>query len=332
MSEYKFYVVNDLISGHQGVVEYFNDVRAALDRYLALENNKERLPALGIQVGNGSMDLIQGIHGENVLVPDYRRPGVRLAPEMQNALEDIYKFVEMFVLEGVVQREFLTVRLVDDARVIVPVTLNREDYDDKYCEGKTLKTSRRDGLDAVDSLYIQGHGWVVYSDLAAEPEKYCKDGFLSVDAMNVAYIRDKHVVGIDGRMDVCPSDFAKMVERIIKTYALVVYDEVDYNFQYKGKHDFIVASFENIADAVKTWYDLSARHPDVPMYVGRLERGRESAVFNGRNGASEIISREEAGRIYGFADEKSVETLIAEANERSAPIKDKDSKNIDFLK
>ncbi len=318
MSECKFYVVNDLISGHQGAVEYFDDVCTALDRYLSLENNKERLPALGIQVGNGSMDLIQGINGENVLVPDYRRNGAALSEDMKAALNDIHEIMKMFVLEeGVVQREFLTVPLVDTARVIVPVTLKREDYDDGYCTGKTLKTSRRDGLDAVDSLFIQGHGWVVYSDLLANPEQYCKDGYLSVDAINVVYIRDNNVVGIDGRMDTCPSDFAKMVERIKKPYTLVAHDVNDYNFQYKGKHDYIVASFDNMSDAVKAWYDLKERHPGVPMFVGRREHGRESAVFNGINDDLESISREEAGRIYGFADEKTVDTLIADAGTRS---------------
>ena len=318
MSDIRFYVVDDLISGHSGAVEYFDDVKGALGRYLALENNAERMPALGVQVGNGGLDLIQGICGENVLVPDYRRPGILCAPDMQDALDDIYEIVKMFVLEGVVRQEFLTVPLVDSVRTLVPVTMQREDYEEGYCKGKTLKTSHRDGLDALDSLFITGHGWVVFSDLQANPEQYCKDGYLSVDAMNVVYIRDKNVVGIDGRMDVCPSDFAKMVERVNKPYVLVAYDAFDYNFQYKGKHDFIVASYESLPEAVMAWYDFSDRNPGVPMYVGQKERGREVSVFNGKNADFESISREDAGRIYGFdADGKTVETLIADASERS---------------
>lgn len=333
MSEYRFYVVNDLISGHKSSVEYFEDVRVALDRYLSLENNTVRLPALGIEAGNGGLDLIHGINGENVLVPDYRRQGLTWSPEMQSVLNDVNKFVEMFVLEGVVQREFLTVPLVDSVRTIVPATLSRDDYDDGYCNDKTLKTSRRNGLDGIDSLFIQGHGWVVYSDLVENPEKYCSDGFLYVDAMNVAYIRDKNVVGLDGRMDVCPSDFAKMVERINKPYVLVAYDANDYNFQYKGKHDYIVASYDNLSDSVKAWYDFKEKHPEAPMYVGHQERGRESAVFNGVNDDFEALTRAEAAKIYGFdMDENTVDALIADAGARCEPTDSHDVKNIDYTK
>ena len=319
MLKYNFYVVSDLNSGHESVVEYFDDGATALARYLEMENSDEKLPALGIQTGDGGLDLIQGIYGENVLVRDYCRPGLVLSPEMQEAVNDISPFIEKCVLEGVAQREFLTVRLADSYRAIVPVTLKRDDYDDGYCENKVLKTTNRSGLDAIDSLFVRGHGWVVGSDLLAEPEKYCQDGFIQVDAINAVYIRDKNVTGLDGRMDVCPTDFAKMVRMINKPYALVVYDSYDYTCQYKGKHDYIVASYETLPEAVKAWYDYSDKHPDVPMYVGHQERGRESSVFNGVNNDFEKISRAEAAAIYGFEDEKSVNERIADAERSCAP-------------
>lgn len=318
MGNYKLYVIDNL--NNAGChVDYFDTAAEALKRYREHNNNSMEMPVLGIQAGNGSLDLIHGINGENILVPDYRR-STNLSQDMMNILDDVDDIVHQFILDGVVSWEYCITPIVDSVRVTVPIPGNSDGYQDGYCQDKVLKTSRRTGRDAIDSLFVNGHGWVSYKDLWSNPDDYAKDGVLKVEALNVVYVLEKKVVGIDGRMDVHPADFARMVNNISKPFALIAYDDNDYSYQYKDQHNYIVGSHDNISDAVKAWYDIKLSHSNLNLYVGHAENGRESAVFNGMDDNFQAISYEEAAITYGFEEEKTVDRLIRDATNTAKDI------------
>lgn len=311
MAGCKFYVIDNLKNaGCQ--FDYFNDISDAVTRFYEHENVPGKTPVLGVQVGMGSMDLIHGVNGNNVLCRDYRN-SANLSEDMRSVLKEINNIVDKFVTDGTVTCEYCSELLLDSALVLVPISKSKDGYDDRYCDGKILKTSFRYGCDAIDEAFVKGHGWVGYQELRTNTGEYCKDGVLSVDALNVIYVLERNRVGVDGRMDVSPADFVKMVDKINKPYTLVAYDTQNYNYQYKDRHDFIVGSYDDVSDAVKAWYDIKTKHSDLKLYVAHLENGRESAVFNGVDDNFEEISYDKAAEMFGFEGEKTVESLIREA-------------------
>lgn len=335
---FEFYVIDDLNkSGYH--MEHFDKLMDAVNFFCNMDGSNGKMPALGFQVGTSGLDLMYKINERNVLVPDYKKMDV-MSEDMQGIETPIFEAVKRLVDEGFVNHELanalLPKHLANGLSVVVPVSLGTFDLKDSYCKDKVLKTTNKSGLDAIDSLFVEGHGWVAYQSLCFNPEVYCKDGVLKVDMLNVCYVLEKNLVGIDGRMDIKPSDFLKMVEDINKPYHISVYDENEYKHQYENQHNFIVASFDTLPEAVKAWYDIEER---VKVTPGVVDKASGSCVFNGSNGDLEYIPREDAAKVYGFVcdneeTKKSIDDIIHEATRVSetSGSEIKNEKDIEFDK
>lgn len=321
MDKMRFYVIDDLKSNFS--IEYFDDIGAALERFQEAKGQKKALPALGVRIGDGSLDLVHGVNGEAVLVPDYRH-NENFSEPMKAAEGDIQEAVRWLVLEAgnilyEYQNDIMPAWIGRDVTVLVPVTLGDEPKS-SYCEGKVLKTELQSGIDAIDSLYIEMHGWVGYNELIKHPEEYVADGVIKVPQMNVVYVQDKNVVGMDGRMDIAPCDFKAMVNDINKPYSLIVYDGTQYTNEFRNKHDFIVASYDDPASAVKGWYELQERKR-VPALVQNAQT--REVLFNGYDENDQRMSIKEAAKKFGFND-SDLDARLSDAVERAGKPESKD--------
>lgn len=312
---FQFYVIDDL--NKQGYhMEHFDNLMEAVNFFSNMDSANGKLPALGFQIGNYGLDLMHRINDRNVLVPDYKKIDV-MSEDMKGIKAPIFEAVKCLVDECYVKHELanalLPKYLADGLNVVVPVSLGTFGMKDSYCKDKILKTAHKSGLDAIDSFFIEGHGWVGFQEVCKNPEEYSKDGVLKIDMLNVCYVFEKNLVGLDSRMDIKPSDFLMMVEDINKPYHISVYDKNEYNFQYKNQHNFIVASYNTLPEAVKAWYDIDKRTEYTP---GVVRDG--SCLFNGCDGNLKEISYEEAANLYGFdcdkeKQEKSIDDIINDA-------------------
>ncbi len=333
MSELKYYVFEDMKRNLS--FEYFSDINVALERFEEFKNIPGKKPALGVQVEHGSLDLLHGINGETVLVRDYRdllAGGPNWSKPLKDASVDIQEAVRWLVLEKwcvryEYQPELLPPQLQADITVLVPLN---EGTVNSYCNGKVLKTTQSNGIDAIDSLYVEGNGWVAYNEFLKNPDVYISDDVLKVPMLNVVYVNEKNVVGIDGRMDIAPHDFAAMVNQINKPYSIVAYDAGNYNFQYKDKHDYIVGSYESIPQAVRGYYEIFNRK-NVPLYVESKDSGKKVSIFNGMDKKLEGINYDKAKGMYGIEDSKGLDNILASAvkmaEERNRITKDVNTRN-----
>lgn len=331
MISLEFYFIENLKENFECV--YCKDIVSALEQFQEALQIKGARPALGVRVIEGSaemgaLDLLHGFNGDAVLVPDYRDLS-NCSKAMQAAEQDLREAVrwlieEKWCVKYEYQNDLLPVWAQGGVSVLVPITLGNEQKS-SYCEGKVLKAEFSSGVDAIDSLYIEYHGWVAYNELLKHPDEYVSDGAIVVPQLNVAYVLENHVVGIDGRMDIAPHDFAAMVNQINKPYALVVYDGQDYTMQYRGKHEFIVASYDDVASAVQGWYEVQERLQGrryIPMLVQSYVPGEARVVFNGFDENSQRMSYQQAVEKFGLPEQKGLDSVIGqaarEANERNA--------------
>lgn len=322
MGDMKFYVIEDKRNNFS--IEYFEEIGTALERFQEAKVDAKKFPALGVRIGDGSLDLLHGVNGDAVLVPDYRHtdnfsePMKAAEGEIQEAVRWLIE--EKWAVTYEYQNDILPGWLQGDVTVLVPVTLGDEPKN-SYCNGKVLKTELQSGIDAIDSLYIEMHGWVGYSELLKHTQEYAPEGFIKVPQMNVVYVQEKNVVGIDGRMDVAPSDFKAMVNDINKPYTLTVYDGTKYTGEFRGKHDFIVASYDDVASAVKGWYELQEKR-QVPALVQNRET--REVLFNGYDENNMRMSFEEAAKKFGF-DGEGLDERLLDAVERAGKTESKDN-------
>ena len=322
MDKIRFYVIEDKRNNFS--IEYFDDLGAAHERFMEARVDVKKFPALGVMVGDGSLDLLHGVNGDAVLVPDYRRSTWNWSEPMKAKIGDIEEAARWLVLEGggvlyEYQNDILPIWLQGEMRVLVPVTLGDE-LNNSYCDGKVLKAEFSSGIDAIDSMYIEMHGWVGYNELLKHPQEYVADGVIKVPQMNVVYVQEKNVVGIDGRMDVAPCDFKAMVADISKPYALVVYDGARYTEQYRDKHDFIVGSFDDVGSAVKGWYELQERKR-VPALVQDMSTTRREVLFNGFDEDNVRVSYEEAAKKFGFDAQPGLDDVLEGAKAKAGEMK-----------
>ena len=284
MSKMDFYVIDDMKKAFD--CEHFDNVASALERFQEVKADTSKFPALGVRVADGSVDLLHGVNGEAVLVPDYRDMS-NFSEPMKEAEEDICEAVRWLIEDKwsvgfEYQNSILPAWGYSDVKVLVPLTIGNEPKN-SYCNGKVLKATLSSGIDAIDSLYIENHGWVAYNELLKNSKEYAPEGFIKVQQLNVVYVREKNVIGIDGRMDIAPHDFAAMVSQINKPYSLVVYDKQDYLLQYKDKHEFIVASYDKAPDAIQRMNDIGERTGNIPLIVQSRDSGHLISSYNGRN-------------------------------------------------
>lgn len=318
MSEIQYYVVDDMKQNFN--CEYFTDIRIALERFEEAKHTLDKFPSLGIQVENSSLDLLHGINGEAVLVPDYRKIAenpenwsaaiIEAKGEIQESVNWLVN--EKWCVAQQYQNSLLPNWLQGDVKILVPVSLGDEPTN-SYCNGKVLKTTLSTGLDAIDSFYIEGHGWVTYNEFLKNPDEYVSGGVIKVPMLNAVYVYEKNVVGIDGRMDIAPHDFAAMVHHINKPYSIVAYDAQNYNYQYKDKHDYIVASFDDIQSAVKKWYDIQETNKGIPLYVQSRDSGELVSIFNGMDKDLKDVEYSKAVELYDLKADKSLEDVLRAA-------------------
>lgn len=321
MDKIRFYVIEDL-KKNTGCL-YFGDVAAAHERFMEVLGNQGTQPGLGVEVADGAVDLLHGVGGTAVLVPDIYQKDAAWSEPMKAALGDIQEAARWLVMEGggvsyEYQNGIVPAWLQGDVKVLVPVTLG-EKAPSSYCDDKVLKTTVPTGLDAIDSLYLENHGWVAYDELLRNSKEYAADGVIKVQFLNVNYVQEKNVVGIDGGMDISPAEFKGMVERISRPYQLSAYDGTKYTGSYRDKHEFIVGSFETIAEAVKGWYEVQERRR-VPMLVESHVPGEDRVVFNGYDESDKRMSYEEAAGKFGL-DLKELDAVLGDAENRAGKIK-----------
>lgn len=316
LGKMRFYVIDD--KRNQVGITPFDGVAEAYERFREVCKFKNWMPALGVQVGDGMIDLLHGVNGEPVLVPDYRYTD-NFSEPMLERLEDIKAAVEWLVLEGggisyEYSHDILPMWMQGSVNTLVPVTLG-ESYLSSYCKDKVLKTTNRWGQDAIDSLYLEMHGWVAYDELLKHPDEYVADGTIKVQYLNVNYVREQNVVGIDGQMDVSPCEFKEMVEQINKPYALLARDGAKYTGSFLDKHEFIVASFNTAQEAVRGWYEVQERKR-VPLLVQSYVPGEQCVVFNGFAEDGVPLNIEDAAKTFGFEVDSGLDEMIARVTER----------------
>ncbi len=328
----EFYVANDL--NKPGThFETFDNVKQALDLYLSLDSQDGKMPVLGCQKDNSGVDLIHGVNGENILVLDYQNK--YMSNTIKNIVGELDDIVQHLINEGAVKYQYDKNfgPLSRSSKVVVPVVSKENEIENTYIADKVLKARDGFGWTAIDSCFVGGHGWVGGEELFNNPEKYCDNGMMKIMQVNVCYVRENKFVGIDGRMDISPADFVKMAEQIQKPYCISVYDKNNYNYQYNNLHNFTVASFDTLPEAIKAWYDINEK---VEFTPGVVDKAAGSCVFNGCDENFEAISYKQAAEIYGFTyekvgDERSIDMIINDASERSGASKT-GKENIEFEK
>lgn len=316
MNNFEFYVIDDL-NKNNFHIERFKPAQIddALNLFQSLTKDDKNLSCFGVQYATGSLDLVHRVNGDSVLVKDYLKVGQSTETSIQGEIESA---VARLVSEGIVKYSYAETISVPNAKVVVPIDNDADLKMNSYCADKVLKTSHRSGLNSIDSLFVEGHGWVGFQELSQNAEKYSDNGILKVDMLNVCYAYKRNFVGLGGRMDITPSDFSAMANEINKPYALVAFDAVHYRHQYEGVHNFIVDSFNDLSDAVKAWYDAKDKRPDIPVFVQEQNGpGRASVVFNGVDEELNEISREQAAALYDFKDDVSLDSVLNKAKRAS---------------
>lgn len=309
MNKLKFYVIEDMHQGFDCV--YFEDVASALERFQEAKADTSKFPALGVRIGDGSMDLLHSVCGEAVLVPDYRDMS-NFSEPMKAAEENIREVVRWLIEEKwcagfEYQSSILPAWGYSDVKVLVPATIGNEPKN-SYCNDKILKTTLSSGIDAIDSLYIENHGWVAYNELLKNTKEYAPEGFIKVQQLNVVYVREKNIVGIDGWMDIAPHDFSTMVGQINKPYSVVAYDKQDYFLQYKDKHEFIIASYETASEAIKGMSDIRERTGNIPLIVQSRDSGHLISSYNGKNVKDVLDAAFEAANEHNASNDIKAKT------------------------
>ena len=315
MDKMRFYVIEDKENNFG--IEYFDDVAAAHERFMESKVDAKKFPALGVSIGDGSLDLLHGVNGEAVLVPDIYWKDAMWSEPFKAAQGDIEDAARWLVMEGggvlyEYQNDIVPPWLQGEVTVLVPVTMG-EKAPGSYCDDKILKATVAAGFDAIDSLYLEMHGWVAYDELLRHPEEYVADGVVKVQYLNVNYALDRNVIGIDGQMDISPCEFKGMVEKFSKPYQLTAYDGAKYTGQFRDKHEFIVGSFDSLPEAVKGWYELQERRR-VPALVQKT--GERGVLFNGYDENDKRMLLRDAANKYGF-EAAGLCDVLADAEKRA---------------
>lgn len=306
--DFRFYVIEDLRAGRAPVVQVTTEsLNEALSWFDEFSRHEGALPALGARKGEYCLDLLQRVNGNNVLVRDYKNDNVSVSIKVLRPTLD--KIVGYLIDEGAATHAYyydLFSRVGRSCPVVGPVGRSEDGFDNGYCEDKRLKTSAGYGRDAINQVLVVGHGWVEYRDLLEEPGKYWENGVLQVEGINVNYVLNKHLVGIDGQMDVSVHDFSMMVKDIRKEFSLVVFDN-------RLDDWYVGATFDEMKDAVKAFYALPA---DAVGHVKQtLEGDYQQVVFNGVDESFDEIPFEKAARMFGF-DNGDIGRLIANAEHK----------------
>lgn len=311
--DFVFYVIEDLKKSVFSKSQ-FHSLNEALSSFQSVadnEENKSGLPALGVENGQFSLDLLHCVNGCKVLVNDYKQAD--LSEEMVALSPVLDKVVSYLVDEADVRHVYsrdLFSRVFPAPSVIVPIGGKPDGFENSYCADKRLKTIGG-GLDSINQLLIDGHGWVDYAVLLADATPYCKDGALTVFGVNVHYSLSKNLTGLDGQMDVSVSDFSRMLSDVNKEFSLLVYDA-------RYGNPYVVDSFDNLSDAVKAWYSLPEEVS--AQVVQTAGYHYKQVVFNGIDDNFEQIPREKAAREYGFEDDRqpaSLSDILRSATERA---------------
>lgn len=301
--DFHFYVIDDLRKAafprHK-----FQSLNAALDKFDELSDDF-RLTVLGVEKGTYVWELVQRVNGDNVLVQDYKDHDLAETDAMRPVLDSATaKLLDERVVGRTYSNAFFD-RIGRSCPVIVPLG-NDTSFDSNYCADKRLKTISGFGFDAINQLYVNGHGWVNYRDVCEDPESYAENGIISVEGVNVNYTLKMNLSGIDGQMDITPHDFAKLLQDINKEFMLKVYEA-------RLDNSYIVESFEELKDAVRAWYELPV---ELTAFVEqRIGYSYHQPVFNGIDDDFNDISFEQASEIYGF-EQNGVECLISDARGR----------------
>ena len=103
---YKFYVIEDLNKSPFNIKRFdAQQFNAALDLFLGFPSQGGQLPALGVENGGYSIDILHAVNGESILVTDYRMREV-LSPQINAIYGDIEAIVNELVNNGTVRLEY----------------------------------------------------------------------------------------------------------------------------------------------------------------------------------------------------------------------------------
>ena len=306
-NDFGFYVIDDL-KKHDFKTKRFQSLNEAMAEFRAVESGAGGIPAFGVEVGAGSLDLVHRVNGNNVLVQEYKNEN--LSEAMVAVRGQLDKLAAFLRGEAGVTHTYCHAffdRIGRSCPVISPIGKNDDGFDNNYCANKRLKTVSGFGFDSINQLYINGHGWVYYKDIKEDPDAFCENGVMCVEGVNVNYIRKEKLVGINGQMDISVHDFIEMLQDVNKEFSLRVYDS-------RLDNSYIIASFDNIGDAVRAWYELPAElTAQVNQTIGY---SYQQIIFNGVDDNFDEIPYEKAAEMYGF-EIKGVERLIADATGKS---------------
>ena len=281
------------------------------------------MPVLGIQVDYGSLDLIHRLNGDYVLVTDHKNEMV--SPSIKSVRDYIENIANELINEGAVRYKYchtISPRSHSSVKIISPIVTDF--VPDVYCNDKILKAG--DGLPttAINEILVDGDGWVNYKDFLNDPSKYGDNGVLKVEQVNVAYVRSDKLVGVDGQMDLSIANFEAMAEKINKPYYISVSDQSCSRYD---RSNFAVASFNNLSDAVKAWYEINEKTEYTP---GVMDKEAGCCVFNGCDNNFEEITYERAAEMYGFDKIENIDKLITDATQTVAQT-DKDEYSKPFV-
>ncbi len=305
---YKFYVIDDL-NKNRFDLKYFDapNFEDAFASFVSQECQNRELPAIGISGPGFSLDMVHRVNGENVLVTDYRMKEVN-SDGFNAVYSEIDEIVNKLVDTGIVKYEYSKAIKLPDARVIVPVSERVGEYENGYCDDKILKTTTVFGLDSINSAFIERHGWVGFEELCNKSYQYAEKGYITIGMLNVNYVTQKSLTGIDGQMDIKPCDFVRLLDKINKSFYISVFDEKLYG--RRNSSNYIVASYDTLAEAVKAWYFVNGK---VQYRPGVIDRSDYSNVFNGFDHDLNPVSYEKASEIYGFDKKDDVDKIIDDA-------------------
>lgn len=302
-----FYVVDDLKS-RDYKINRFQSMNEALTAFRAAVSVAGGIPALGVEVGAGSLDLVHRVNGNYVLVQEYKNEN--LSDAMLAVRGQLDKIVAILKDEIGVTHTYNHVffdRIGRSCPVIAPIGKKDDGFDNSYCADRRLKTVSGFGFDSINQLFIVGHGWVDYKKVREDPEAFCENGVICVEGVNVNYVLNKNFVGVNGQMDISVHDFSTMLQDVNKEFSLRVYEA-------RLDNSYIVGSYDNIMDAVRAWYELPAGlTAQVNQTIGY---SYQQPVFNGVDDNFDEIPYEKAAEMYGFENE-GVERLIADATGKS---------------
>lgn len=301
-----FYVIDDLKS-RVYQTHRFQSMNEAVVAFRGTEPKEGEVPVLGVEVGTSSLDLVHRVNEINVLVSEYKNDN--LSERMLVVRGQLDKLVAFLKDELGISHTYCHAffdRIGRSCPVIAPLGKCEDGFDESYCADKRLKTISGFGFDAVNQLFVLGHGWVNYSDVKEAPDAFCKNGVMCVENVNVNYVLKKNFVGINGQMDISVHDFTQMLRDVNKEFSLRVYEP-------RLDNSYIVNSYDNLKDAVRAWYELPANlSAQVNQTVGY---SYQQIIFNGVDDNFDDIPYEKAAEMYGFESD-GVEQVIADAKGR----------------